>query len=140
MLMQDVDAGFESPDLDAASPSSSSDGEDVDLLAAHLMLLGRCHGRQPMLVLLDEVDAAMTPEDGRPLLDVLVQLLSRLPHAVVVITSSSGMYSWRDPSVLRQVGAPLVQDLYDGRLVLQEHALPPSRYCLDPFPCFRTIL
>jgi hypothetical protein len=93
-----------------------------------------------MLLLLDEVDAAMTPEDGRPLLDVLMQLLSRLPCAVVVMTSSSGMYSWRDPAVLRQVGGPLVQDLYDGRLVFQEHALPPSRYCLNPFPCFRDML
>lgn len=79
-----------------------------------------------MLLWLDEVDAAMMPDDGRPLREVLMQLLYRLPQAVVVMTSSSGLEAWRDAAVLRQVGEPLVQELTDGKLVLVEHRLPKS--------------
>lgn len=106
------------------SGSLGSSEEDTDRLSAHLILLGRCCSKQPLLLLLDEVDAAMTPDDGRPLRDVLMQLLYHLPQAVVVITSSSGLDAWRDAAVLRQVGEPLVQQLYDGQLVLVEHRLP----------------
>lgn len=100
--------------------------DEIDQLPAHLTLLGRCHSKQPMLLLLDEVDAAMTPDDGRPLRNVLVLLLHHLPQAVVVITSSSGVDAWRDAAVLRQVGDPVVESLYDGKLVLVEHRLPRS--------------
>jgi hypothetical protein len=115
----------------SASPmrpaSTSPSSEDADQLAAHLTLLGRCQSRQPMLLLLDEVDAAMTPEDGRPLRQVVMQLLHCLPQAVVVMTSSSGLDVWRDGVLMRQVGEPLVQDLYDGCLVLIEHRLAKSQ-------------
>jgi hypothetical protein len=144
-LMQSNEAVFNSPAAAAASrqrllgmgygqglssmrsASASPSSEDADQLAAHLTLLGRCHSRQPMLLLLDEVDAAMTPEDGRPLRQMVMQLLRCLPQAVVVMTSSSGLDVWRDGVLMRQVGEPLVQDLYDGCLVLIEHRLAKSQ-------------
>ena len=125
-IREDMDIGMTPRPPSSGGRSSRSSGEGLDQLAAHLTLLGRCHSRQPMLLLLDEVDAAMTPDAGRPLREVLMQLLCRLPQAVVVMTSSSGVDAWRDAAVLRQVGEPMVQGLYDGRLVLVEHRLPKS--------------
>lgn len=102
-------------------------GEDaVDQLAAHLTLLGRWYASQPLLLLLDETDAASLHEDGRVLRELLMRLLCYLPQAVVAVVSSSCASECLDASALRHKDEPVLLQLHDGQLRMLGHQLPRS--------------
>ncbi|KAF8056214.1 hypothetical protein HT031_006402 [Scenedesmus sp. PABB004] len=103
-------------------------------LGAHLALLGACGGA-PLLLVLDEGDAAALPGGGAPLRALLLRLLCQLPQAAVLLTGSFEPDAFAEPSVLRREGAPARYALPDGELSISAFRVPRPLYyhCLHCF-------
>jgi hypothetical protein len=102
----------------------------ADQLNARLMLLGTCC-KQPLLLLLDEVDMALVgSEDDLNFRDLLVQLMQALPQAQVVVTCSwdAGVFA-----EFRRQGQVVEYKLHDGKVEVGSYKVSrPLQYC---YPC-----
>lgn len=96
-------------------------------LSAHLTLLGAC-SRAPLLLVLDEADGAMLPGGGTPFRSLLLRVLSQLPQAALLLTSSFVPDTMaRDGAgggSLRLQGCPARYALPDGLLTVAAYRAP----------------
>ncbi|WIA42552.1 hypothetical protein OEZ86_008534 [Tetradesmus obliquus] len=119
---------------DVAEDGEEEDGTDrcAEALAARLTLLGMCSER-PLLLLLDEADAAMLqqgsgPQTGGMFRAMLLGVLRQLPQVVLVVTDSFEPDALLDSNSLRRQGRPAVYCLPDGKLSVTSYSISRATY------------
>uniref|UniRef100_A0A383W6X3 Uncharacterized protein n=1 Tax=Tetradesmus obliquus TaxID=3088 RepID=A0A383W6X3_TETOB len=119
---------------DVAEDGEEEDGTDrcAEALAARLTLLGMC-SEQPLLMLLDEADAAMLQQGsgsqtGGMFRAMLLGVLRQLPQVVLVVTDSFEPDALLDSNSLRRQGRPAVYCLPDGKLSVTSYSISRATY------------
>lgn len=124
---------YRSTGVDPRFPVRSNAGGDAgyrcgELFSAYLTLLGSCH-KEPLLLLIDEADAALVAGEGLGLSQMLLRVLCMLPEAVILLCCSHKPELWGGVEcAVTQWGKDVPYALVDGTLNIGCHRIPKTLF------------